>query len=155
MCARELSMVNLMKKFQKFHDLSTYHRTIYVQISLPDVDNSSIPINRITSLSISNRTNCNTRYAIQPLFFVQLGATTSSKSRHFRMLGKYHLICQNMAIVRYLWSFNIFLLAIILCYNGAKSYHAVVVIHGVLTGSDSMDLISNRIEEVSCTKKII
>lgn len=29
------------------------------------------------------------------------------------------------------------------------SYHAVVLIHGILTGSDSMELISNRIEEVS------
>ncbi|KAF7392499.1 hypothetical protein HZH68_009247 [Vespula germanica] len=53
-----------------------------------------------------------------------------------------------MAIVRYLWTFNIFLSTLILCGNGAKSYHAVVVIHGVLTGSDSMELISNRIEEM-------
>lgn len=33
--------------------------------------------------------------------------------------------------------------------NAVKSYRAVIVIHGVLTGSDSMELISNRIEEVS------
>lgn len=36
----------------------------------------------------------------------------------------------------------------LLLYNEAKSYHAVVIIHGVLTGSDSMELISNRIQEV-------
>lgn len=33
-------------------------------------------------------------------------------------------------------------------YNETKSYRAVVIIHGVLTGSDSMDLITNRIQEV-------
>ncbi|XP_033346379.1 lysosomal thioesterase PPT2 homolog [Bombus vosnesenskii] len=32
--------------------------------------------------------------------------------------------------------------------NGIECYHAVVVIHGVLTGSDSMELISNRIQEM-------
>lgn len=37
----------------------------------------------------------------------------------------------------------------------AKTYHAVVIIHGVLTGSDSMETISNRIQEVSkLTKEI-
>lgn len=41
------------------------------------------------------------------------------------------------------------LLISLLSYNEAKSYHAVVIIHGVLTGSDSMELISNRIQEVS------
>ena len=38
--------------------------------------------------------------------------------------------------------------ALVLSENGAESYRAVAVIHGVLTGSDSMDLISNRIQEV-------
>lgn len=41
-----------------------------------------------------------------------------------------------------------FLLIYLLLHNEAKSYHAVVIIHGVLTGSDSMELISNRIQEV-------
>lgn len=39
-------------------------------------------------------------------------------------------------------------LVYLLFYNEARSYHAVVIIHGVLTGSDSMELISNRIQEV-------
>lgn len=39
-------------------------------------------------------------------------------------------------------------LVYLLLYNEAKSYHAVVIIHGVLTGSDSMELISNRIQEM-------
>lgn len=39
-------------------------------------------------------------------------------------------------------------LSYLLFYNEAKSYHAVVIIHGVLTGSESMELISNRIQEV-------
>jgi len=42
----------------------------------------------------------------------------------------------------------LFLVYLLLLYNEAKSYHAVVIIHGVLTGSDSMELISNRIQEV-------
>lgn len=84
-CASEkLSMVNLMKKF---HDILTYHRTIYFQISLPDVDNSFIPINRITSLSISNRTNCNARYAIQPLFSFNLALLQVQKV-HSHVFGE-------------------------------------------------------------------
>lgn len=39
-------------------------------------------------------------------------------------------------------------LVYLLLYNEAKSYHAVVIIHGVLTGSESMELVSNRIQEV-------
>lgn len=41
-----------------------------------------------------------------------------------------------------------FLCTIIFFVNGAKSYRAVVIIHGLLTGSDSMELISNRIQEL-------
>ncbi|KAF3425518.1 hypothetical protein E2986_05652 [Frieseomelitta varia] len=44
--------------------------------------------------------------------------------------------------------FNIFILLLTLLNNDVDGYHAVVVIHGVLTGSDSMELISNRIQEV-------
>lgn len=40
------------------------------------------------------------------------------------------------------------LLVYLLSYNEAKSYRAVVIIHGVLTGSSSMELITNRIQEV-------
>lgn len=52
--------------------------------------------------------------------------------------------------------FNIFILLLTLLNNDVDGYHAVVVIHGVLTGSDSMELISNRIQEVcnSNTKKM-
>lgn len=41
----------------------------------------------------------------------------------------------------------LFLVSLLSCHQ-AKSYHAVVIIHGVLTGSDSMETISNRIQEV-------
>ncbi|KAK9296017.1 hypothetical protein QLX08_009857 [Tetragonisca angustula] len=44
--------------------------------------------------------------------------------------------------------FNTFILLLTLLYNDVGGYHAVVVIHGVLTGSDSMELISNRIQEM-------
>ncbi|XP_014486305.1 PREDICTED: lysosomal thioesterase PPT2 homolog [Dinoponera quadriceps] len=40
------------------------------------------------------------------------------------------------------------LLVYLLFYSEAKSYRAVVVIHGVLTGSDSMNLIMDRIQEM-------
>ncbi|XP_032691606.1 lysosomal thioesterase PPT2 homolog isoform X2 [Odontomachus brunneus] len=40
------------------------------------------------------------------------------------------------------------LLVYLLSYNEAKSYRAVVIIHGVLTGSSSMELITNRIQEM-------
>ncbi|XP_053983596.1 lysosomal thioesterase PPT2 homolog [Hylaeus volcanicus] len=43
-------------------------------------------------------------------------------------------------------SFILFFLTILI--NAVESYRAVVVIHGVLTGSDSMELISNRIQEM-------
>ena len=49
--------------------------------------------------------------------------------------------------------FNTFILLLTLLYNDVGGYHAVVVIHGVLTGSDSMELISNRIQEVSNSYK--
>lgn len=52
-----------------------------------------------------------------------------------------------MATVYY--SSFIVILFLSLLNNGVECYHAVVVIHGVLTGSDSMELISNRIQEVS------
>lgn len=41
----------------------------------------------------------------------------------------------------------LFLVSLLSCHQ-AKSYHAVVIIHGVLTGSDSMETISNRIQEI-------
>ncbi|XP_076679465.1 palmitoyl-protein thioesterase 2 [Andrena cerasifolii] len=41
-----------------------------------------------------------------------------------------------------------FLLLLVTLNNAVESYRAVVVIHGVLTGSDSMELISNRIQEM-------
>lgn len=66
---------------QKISRLLTHHRTIYVTIQLSDVDNLSIPINRITSLSIPNESNSNACYAVQS-FFVQLGATESSESTY-------------------------------------------------------------------------
>lgn len=50
----------------------------------------------------------------------------------------------NTNSVTYIYLFLISLLS----YNEAKSYHPVVIIHGVLTGSDSMEVISNRIQEV-------
>ncbi|XP_043794767.1 lysosomal thioesterase PPT2 homolog isoform X1 [Apis laboriosa] len=43
---------------------------------------------------------------------------------------------------------NFILLLLSIFNNDVESYHAVVVIHGVLTGSDSMELISNRIQEM-------
>ncbi|PBC31234.1 lysosomal thioesterase PPT2 homolog isoform X1 [Apis cerana] len=43
---------------------------------------------------------------------------------------------------------NFILLLLNIFNNDVESYHAVVVIHGVLTGSDSMELISNRIQEM-------
>ncbi|XP_015610148.1 lysosomal thioesterase PPT2 homolog [Cephus cinctus] len=49
------------------------------------------------------------------------------------------------------WSINwffIFIASLCINSNQAKNYHAVVLIHGVLTGSTSMDLISNRIQEM-------
>ena len=49
---------------------------------------------------------------------------------------------KNSVIQIYLFLINL------IFYNEAKSYHAVVIIHGVLTGSESMELISNRIKEV-------
>ncbi|XP_003494659.1 palmitoyl-protein thioesterase 2 [Bombus vancouverensis nearcticus] len=51
-----------------------------------------------------------------------------------------------MATVYY--SSFIVILFLSLFNNGIECYHAVVVIHGVLTGSDSMELISNRIQEM-------
>lgn len=36
--------------------------------------------------------------------------------------------------------------------NGALRYHPLVIIHGVLTGSDSMEQISNHIQEVGQLK---
>ena len=41
-----------------------------------------------------------------------------------------------------------FFLLLVTINNAVESYRAVVVIHGVLTGSDSMELISNRIQEM-------
>ena len=41
-----------------------------------------------------------------------------------------------------------FFLLLVTLNNAVESYRAVVVIHGVLTGSDSMELISNRIQEM-------
>lgn len=43
-----------------------------------------------------------------------------------------------------------YLLIIFLLVNSikCKSYYPVVIIHGVLTGSDSMEQISSRIQEV-------
>lgn len=49
---------------------------------------------------------------------------------------------KNSVIQIYLFLINL------IFYNEAKSYHAIVIIHGVLTGSESMELISNRIKEV-------
>ncbi|KYQ52876.1 Lysosomal thioesterase PPT2 like protein [Trachymyrmex zeteki] len=49
---------------------------------------------------------------------------------------------KNSVIQIYLFLINL------IFYNEAKSYHAVVIIHGVLTGSDTMELISNRIKEM-------
>lgn len=46
-----------------------------------------------------------------------------------------------------------FFLVYLLSYNEAKSNRAVVIIHGVLTGSDSMELISNRIQKVKATSR--
>ncbi|XP_071867870.1 palmitoyl-protein thioesterase 2 [Bombus fervidus] len=46
------------------------------------------------------------------------------------------------------YSSFIVILLLSLFNNGVECYHAVVVIHGVLTGSDSMELISNRIQEM-------
>lgn len=46
-----------------------------------------------------------------------------------------------------------FFLLLVTINNAVESYRAVVVIHGVLTGSDSMELISNRIQEVSDSRK--
>ncbi|KAG6802529.1 lysosomal thioesterase PPT2 isoform X1 [Apis mellifera caucasica] len=43
---------------------------------------------------------------------------------------------------------NFILLFLNIFNKDVESYHAVVVIHGVLTGSDSMELISNRIQEM-------
>ncbi|XP_076644025.1 palmitoyl-protein thioesterase 2 [Halictus rubicundus] len=43
---------------------------------------------------------------------------------------------------------SFFILLLFAFTNAAQSYRAVVVIHGVLTGSDSMELISNRIKEM-------
>ncbi|KAG9428986.1 lysosomal thioesterase PPT2 isoform X1 [Apis mellifera carnica] len=43
---------------------------------------------------------------------------------------------------------NFILLLLNIFNKDVESYHAVVVIHGVLTGSDSMELISNRIQEM-------
>ena len=48
------------------------------------------------------------------------------------------LICESFYLVLLLFTLN----------NAVESYRAVVVIHGVLTGSDSMELISNRIQEM-------
>lgn len=48
------------------------------------------------------------------------------------------------------FSFFIFALIVIaiLPSNVVESYRAVVVIHGILTGSDTMEVITNRIQEV-------
>lgn len=54
----------------------------------------------------------------------------------------------SMATANYT-ALNFILLLLSIFNNYVESYHAVVVIHGVLTGSDSMELISNRIQEVS------
>ncbi|CAL7950492.1 unnamed protein product [Xylocopa violacea] len=45
-------------------------------------------------------------------------------------------------------AFNFLLLLLTIFNYVVESYRAVVVIHGVLTGSDSMELISNRIQEM-------
>ncbi|XP_017890290.1 lysosomal thioesterase PPT2 homolog [Ceratina calcarata] len=42
--------------------------------------------------------------------------------------------------------FNFLVFSIL--FNNVESYHAVVLIHGVLTGADSMEIISNRIQEM-------
>ncbi|XP_029052176.2 lysosomal thioesterase PPT2 homolog isoform X1 [Osmia bicornis bicornis] len=52
-----------------------------------------------------------------------------------------------MALLNYR-PFDFFALLLIVINNVVEGYHAVVVIHGVLTGSDSMELISNRIQEM-------
>ncbi|XP_033333522.1 palmitoyl-protein thioesterase 2 [Megalopta genalis] len=41
-----------------------------------------------------------------------------------------------------------FLLFLTVFINAAQSYRAVIIIHGVLTGSDSMEVISDRIKEM-------
>ncbi|XP_076634678.1 palmitoyl-protein thioesterase 2 isoform X1 [Colletes latitarsis] len=51
-----------------------------------------------------------------------------------------------MATLNYI--FLNFILLFSTTFNTVKSYRAVVVIHGVLTGSSSMELISNRIQEM-------
>jgi len=56
----------------------------------------------------------------------------------------------NRNSVIYIYLFLVYLLL----YNEAKSYRAVVVIHGVLTGSDSMEIISKRIQEVGAMKLV-
>lgn len=45
--------------------------------------------------------------------------------------------------------FIILLASLTLSKNGAESYRAVAVLHGILTGRDSMQLITDRIQEVS------
>lgn len=52
-----------------------------------------------------------------------------------------------MATARNSESF-ILIFLLILCGNEVKSYRAVVLLHGILTGSESMEIISNRIEEM-------
>ncbi|XP_034178638.1 palmitoyl-protein thioesterase 2 isoform X2 [Osmia lignaria lignaria] len=52
-----------------------------------------------------------------------------------------------MALLNYR-PFDFFALFLIVINNVVEGYRAVVVIHGVLTGSDSMELISNRIQEM-------
>lgn len=58
------------------------------------------------------------------------------------MIQYYYKAMKNPVIYTYIF-------LIYLSYNEAKSYNAVVIIHGVLTGSDSMELIGNRIQEVA------
>ncbi|XP_003704313.1 palmitoyl-protein thioesterase 2 [Megachile rotundata] len=48
-----------------------------------------------------------------------------------------------------LQNYNFFLVSLLTVINNVvESYRAVVLIHGVLTGSDSMELISNRIQQM-------
>lgn len=47
-----------------------------------------------------------------------------------------------------LYIMKIILLLSLVNFHGASGYYPVVIIHGVLTGSDSMELITNRIKEV-------
>lgn len=52
-----------------------------------------------------------------------------------------------MTMLNFSFIFSFLLVSVL--FNGVYNYRAVVVIHGVLTGSESMQLISDRIQAVS------